>query len=320
MAANTSGRGSPPSRSEVGRERGGAGRVVRGVEQQLAAVGQPPDARAGPATTRSRQAGRDRARAARRCPARSSMLEQRARRRPRCRSDGRRARADACTSPCANRRRRRSGTDRRGAARARGAALARDRASTRLRIAASPTTTGTPGLMMPAFSPAIVASVVPRYCWWSKAIEVIAVDGRRCHDVGGVEPAAEADLEHRDVDAGAAEQLEGDRGRDFEERRLRLAARRRRSRPSIARAHVGDRRDQRVARSTGRPSIDEPLGEIDQVRRGVARRAVAGGAQRRVDHRRDRALAVGAGDVDRRNARSGWPSRRRWRRCSRGRT
>ena len=41
MAANTSGRTAPPSVIEIGRERGGAGRVVRGVEQQLAAVGQP---------------------------------------------------------------------------------------------------------------------------------------------------------------------------------------------------------------------------------------------------------------------------------------
>ena len=34
------------------------------------------------------------------------------------------------------------------------------------------------------------------------------------------------------------------------------------------------------------------------MRRGVARRAMAGRAQRRVDHRGDRSFAVGAGDVD----------------------
>ncbi len=29
-----------------------------------------------------------------------------------------------------------------------------------------------PGLMMPAFSPAIASIVVPRYCWWSRSIGV----------------------------------------------------------------------------------------------------------------------------------------------------
>src|SRR4029079_16730136 len=56
--------------------------------------------------------------------------------------------------------------------------------------------------------------------------------------------------------------------------------------------------DQRVL--THRPAIDhEALGEVDQMRRGVACRAVAPGAQRGIDHRRYRALAVGAGDMDR---------------------
>ena len=54
------------------------------------------------------------------------------------------------------------------------------------------------------------------------------------------------------------------------------------------------------ASSADRPAVDdEPLGEIDQMRRRVPRRPVAGGAQRRVDHRRHRAFAVGAGDVHR---------------------
>jgi len=47
------------------------------------------------------------------------------------------------------------------------------------------------------------------------------------------------------------------------------------------------------------PIDDEPLGEADEVRRRVARRSVARRAQRRVDHRRHRSLAVGAGDVHR---------------------
>jgi hypothetical protein len=43
---------------------------------------------------------------------------------------------------------------------------------------------------------------------------------------------------------------------------------------------------------------DKSLGEIDQMRRCVPRRPVAGGAKRRIDHRGDGALAVRAGDVD----------------------
>ena len=59
MAAKTSGRGSPPSALQVGRERGGAGRVVRGVEQQLAAVREAPHLE--PARpVRARQPGLDR--------------------------------------------------------------------------------------------------------------------------------------------------------------------------------------------------------------------------------------------------------------------
>ena len=122
-----------------------------------------------------------------------------------------------------------------------------------------------------------------------------------------------------DLDAGAAEQLERDRRRHLEERRLRLQH-------AFAQQlldrglDVGDGGDHRVCRD--RPAVDdEPLGQIDEVRRRVARRPVAGRAQPGVDHRRDRALAVGAGDVDRseRRARDGRGGRRS-RRCSRGRT
>ena len=60
---------------EIGRERGRAGRVVRGVEQHLAAVRQTRQLEAsGPVGLR--EAVRDRRRAERRSPARSSDLEQ----------------------------------------------------------------------------------------------------------------------------------------------------------------------------------------------------------------------------------------------------
>ena len=37
----------------------------------------------------------------------------------------------------------------------------------------APVTTGTPGLMIPAFSKAIAPSVFPRYSWWSRAMFVM---------------------------------------------------------------------------------------------------------------------------------------------------
>src|SRR5439155_14478296 len=63
-------------------------------------------------------------------------------------------------------------------------------------------------------------------------------------------------------------------------------------------ANVADDGTQGLDRN--RPAVDdEALGDVDEMRRGEARRSMSGGAQRRVDHRRDRALAVRAGDVDR---------------------
>ena len=75
-----------------------------------------------------------------------------------------------------------------------------------------------------------------------------------CDDVGRIEPAAQADLEHRDVDAGAAEQLERDGGRHFEERRVRLQH-------ALGQQLLDRPRERRRPRrssgrsSTGRPSI-----------------------------------------------------------------
>ena len=103
---------------------------------------------------------------------------------------------------------------------------------------------------------------------------------------------------------GAAEELEGRGRRHLEERRMHLE---RAVAPQIDRPPsrtVGDACDQRLRGD--RPAVDgEPLGEIDQVRRGVAAGSVAGRTKRGVDHRRDRALAVRA----RRRERIGTPAR-----------
>ena len=62
--------------------------------------------------------------------------------------------------------------------------------------------------------------------------------------------------------------------------------------------HFGDGRGER-RRFHPTAIDDEPFGEVDQMRRRVAPRAVPGRTERRVEHRRHRAFAVGAGDVNR---------------------
>ena len=49
----------------------------------------------------------------------------------------------------------------------------------------------------------------------------------------------------------------------------------------------------------GPPADDEPLGQIDEMRRRIPRRAMSGRGQCGVDHRDHRPLAIGTGDVDR---------------------
>ena len=66
-----------------------------------------------------------------------------------------------------------------------------------------------------------------RFQGLSQEILVIEVDrrddgGHRSYDVGRVQPAAQPDFDHRQLDRGAAEQLEGDRRRALEEGRQRV--------------------------------------------------------------------------------------------------
>ena len=58
---------------------------------------------------------------------------------------------------------------------------------------------GTPGFRMPAFSPAIAASVLPRNETWSMEIGVIAVGQRLLDDIGRVEPAAKPGLQQQQI-------------------------------------------------------------------------------------------------------------------------
>ena len=169
IAANTSGRRSPMP-LQIRRERRGAGRVVGGVEQHLAAIGQAPRVRAVPATNvrearrRWRRHG-DRRRVEQlehphgddgvvdlmRAGERERAIAVVAHRRPqqnRCRSSA------GCVGSTVGR------PPRRSARRSRRSRAIAARASGGI----GPTTTGTPGLMMPAFSRAISRSVEPRYC------------------------------------------------------------------------------------------------------------------------------------------------------------
>ena len=122
-------------------------------------------------------------------------------------------------------------------------------------------------------------------------------ESRWSHDVGGVEPSTESDLENGHIHPGTLKEQKGDRCRDFEERRLHFE-------PAVCaqivdrRSHVIDRRSQNVAGN--RTTVDdESLREVDQVRRCEARRPMARGAKRGIDHRGHRSLPVGAGNVDR---------------------
>ena len=67
-------------------------------------------------------------------------------------------------------------------------------------------------------------------------------------------------------------------------------------RPSIAARTSATAAGQRRG-GHGKAVDHEALGKVDEMRGRVARRSVACGAERRVDHRGDRAFAVGAGDV-----------------------
>ena len=234
MAAKTSGRGSPPCARQVGRERGGAGRVVRGVEQQLAAVRAAAARSSRPGHCGSRQAGGDRAEPARRCRARRACSSRRTRDRGVAIADGapreadrvmrveRIARARRGSIGGAAARRRRS--DRSAAARVRIAAVADDHRHARLDD----------------------AGLLDRDLAQRRAEVLLVIEGDRRdrgrppgrHDVGGVEPAAEADFEHRHLDAGAAEQLE----------------RRPRSSPRRTSAATSSRRRRAGRRSTPRTS------------------------------------------------------------------
>jgi hypothetical protein len=119
--------------------------------------------------------------------------------------------------------------------------------------------------------------------------------GHGGNDVGGVKAAAQPHFDDRDFDGRPPEELEGDGRRGLEEGRQDAQRAVRDQAVGQIEHFVGHGVEgRRVHRAV---ADHEPLGDVGQVRGGVAGGADPCGAQRRVSHRRHRALAVGAGHV-----------------------
>jgi hypothetical protein len=106
---------------------------------------------------------------------------------------------------------------------------------------------------------------------------------------GGVEPAAQADLQDRHLDPDLGERPHRHDREPLEEGQVEAGRR-----GDAGRGPV--RLEQRLRLELD-PADAEPLRQARQVRRRVERGAHAGRAQHRVDERRCRSLAVGAGHL-----------------------
>jgi len=126
---------------------------------------------------------------------------------------------------------------------------------------------------------------------------VIEIDGgddgeRRIDYVGRVETPAEADFDHRGIDALLAKEPERHRGYCFEVRRVTIQI-------QLFSGMVNDLEG--LAELLGRygDTVDlDSLGGLDQVRRGEETCANASGAQTGVDHGAGGPFPVCAGDVN----------------------
>jgi hypothetical protein len=100
-------------------------------------------------------------------------------------------------------------------------------------IGCGPTRTGTPGLMMPAFSPAIASERVAEIAFVVHRDRADQRERRPVDDVGRIEPAAEPGLEQQPVRRDAGKGEEG-RGRGDLEEGDRIALVRRSQRPATS--------------------------------------------------------------------------------------
>ena len=161
--------------------------------------------------------------------------------------------------------------------------------------------------MMPAFSNAIASIVSPRNCWWSNPIDVIAPIGGAITLVESYRPPRPTSMTATSTSArrNSSNAIAVVASKNVGWTGSSPVALNRSAQSSTSPATQSQRL--RVNRIR---SDDEPFGEIHEVRRGVAGRAEARGDERGMNHRRDRTLAVGAGDVERRKRPLGMPERR----------
>ena len=117
---------------------------------------------------------------------------------------------------------------------------------------------------------------------------------RLIDDIGGIEPAAQSDLEQQHVGGMACEQQEGGGGGDLEHRDRRAGIGALAVLEHVAELLVG-----------GQPSAAggaeaEALVEAHEMRRGIDMNALTAGLEDRAHESDGGALAVGAGDMDHR--------------------
>ena len=108
--------------------------------------------------------------------------------------------------------------------------------------------------------------------------------------VGRVESATEAGFQNDDVDLGRGKMLQGERGCDFEKRRMRVPAR-------DQRANSGQSRGRLVFRNHFAVYADA-FAEGNEVRGGEEAGAMTLRARDRIDHGADRAFAIRPRDVN----------------------
>ena len=159
----------------------------------------------------------------------------------------------------------------------------------------APATTGMPGLMMPAFSNAIAASVDAEVLLVIEADVVMAPATGVMTFVASNRPPRPTSMTATSTPArrnssNAIAVVDFEERRRHGQRAARPAADRRSSRTSSATSCSVGGIDRARRRS-------RTLGQVGEMRRDVARGPDAGGDERRVRHRGHRALAVGAGDV-----------------------
>ncbi|MGY4380988.1 hypothetical protein ACVWZ3_008627 [Bradyrhizobium sp. i1.3.6] len=154
--------------------------------------------------------------------------------------------------------------------------------------------TGTPRLMIAAFSPAMEVSVSPRKSMWSMLMGVITQAAGCVDHIGRIEPTAEADLKQHDIGRVLREQMEGSRGLQLEHGR---------GFAGIDPLDLFQNRAQFIV-ADQHPAADtaqtKTFVDADEIGRGVGMDPQARGLQRRAQISERRALAVGAGDVDHR--------------------